>query len=126
MNAIDPAAPRCRCLRVLPRSRGSWIVATEQAVLSEHATATEAENAALAGLRDGDELLVVDRCHRRARPDPAHASSSPQISRQGWATREHRSIAPRAPSRRREGPCLPARAVVDYSQCNCEKEGPRL
>lgn len=86
MNAIDPAAPRCRCLRVLPRSRGSWIVATEQAVLSEHATATEAENAALAGLRDGDELLVVDhyhRRHRRARPDPAHASSSPQISRQG-------------------------------------------
>ena len=62
-------------------------MATEQAVLSEHAPATEAENAALAGLRrDGDELLVVDRyhrCHRRARPDPAHASSSPQISRQG-------------------------------------------
>jgi hypothetical protein len=34
---------RCRSLRVLPRSRGSWIVATEQDdVLSEHATANEA------------------------------------------------------------------------------------
>jgi hypothetical protein len=61
-----------RCLRVLPRSRGSWIVATEQDdVLSEHVTATEAEIAALACLREGEELLVVDRyhrCHRLARP----------------------------------------------------------
>jgi hypothetical protein len=86
MNPIDPATRRHRCLRVLPRPRGSWIVATEQAVLSEHATATEAENAAPAQLRDGDELLIVDRyhrCHRRARPQPTRSPSRPQISRQG-------------------------------------------
>jgi hypothetical protein len=36
-------------LRVVPRRRGSWIVATEHDdVLSEHATATEAEMAAVA------------------------------------------------------------------------------
>jgi hypothetical protein len=71
-----------RSLRVLPRSRGSWIVATEQDdVLSEHATANEAETAALARLREGEELLVFDRynrSHRRARP---HAPSSSQRSR---------------------------------------------
>jgi hypothetical protein len=64
MNPGDPAPRRHRCLHVLPRPRGSWIVATERAVLSEHGSATEAESAALARLRDDDELLVVDRYHR--------------------------------------------------------------
>lgn len=85
MSSIDSAA-RHRCLRVLPRPRGSWIVASERAVLSEHSTATEAENAALERLRDGDELLIVDRyhrCHRRARPEPTRSSSRPHVSRQG-------------------------------------------
>ncbi len=84
MNPSDPAPRRHRCLRVLSRPRGSWIVATEGAVLSEHGTATEAERAALSRLRDGDELLVVDRyhrCHRRARPEPITSSSRPRISR---------------------------------------------
>ena len=65
-----------RSLRVLPRPRGSWIVATERGdVLSEHATATDAEIAALDCLRADDELLVFDRyhryhrCHRRSRAD---------------------------------------------------------
>ena len=40
-----------------------WIVA-ERHSLSEHTTATEAESAALARLREGDELLVLDRYHR--------------------------------------------------------------
>ena len=86
MNPGDCAPRRHRCLRVLPRPRGSWIVATERAVLSEHGTATEAERAALARLRDGDEPLVLDRyhrCHRRARPEPTRSSSRPPISRQG-------------------------------------------
>jgi hypothetical protein len=71
---------------VLPWPRGSWIVASERAILSEHATATEAENAALARLLDGDELLIVHRylrCHRRARVEPTRSSPRPQISRQG-------------------------------------------
>lgn len=85
MNAIDSAARRHRCLRVLPQPRGSWIVASEREVLSEHSTATEAENAALAWLRDGDELLVVDRyhrCHRLTRPGPTRSSSRFRISRE--------------------------------------------
>ncbi len=60
-------------------------MATEHGVMSEHPTATEAENAALARLRD-DELLIVDRyhpCHRRARPQPNRSSSRPQFSCQG-------------------------------------------
>lgn len=71
-----------RCLRVVPRSRGGWIVMTEQeVVMSEHATATEAELAARARLREGDELVVYDcyhRCRRvcRAvhRPDGHHTA----------------------------------------------------
>jgi hypothetical protein len=71
-----------RSLRVLPRSRGSWIVATEQDdVLSEHATANEAETAALARLREGEELLVFDRYHRSHRRARPHAPSSSQHSR---------------------------------------------
>ena len=71
-----------RSLRVLPRSRGSWIVATEQDdVLSEHATANEAETAALARLREGEELLVFDRYHRSHRRARPHAPSSSQCSR---------------------------------------------
>ncbi|MFZ0377357.1 MAG: hypothetical protein WCD11_22330 [Solirubrobacteraceae bacterium] len=68
--------------RVAVAARG-WIVGTERAVLSEHPTATEAENAALARLRDGDELLIVDRylrCHRSARLDPTR--SSPRLTDQ--------------------------------------------
>jgi hypothetical protein len=57
---LDPL----RSLRVLPRGRGSWIVATERGnVVSEHATATDAEISALECLREGDELLVFDRYH---------------------------------------------------------------
>jgi hypothetical protein len=74
-----------RSLRVLPRSRGSWIVATEQDdVLSEHATANEAETAALARLHAGDELLVFDRyyrCHRLARPHAPRSSQRSRIAR---------------------------------------------
>jgi hypothetical protein len=36
-------------------------------VVSEHMTATEAEQAALARLRDGDELIVYDCYHRSHR-----------------------------------------------------------
>jgi hypothetical protein len=76
---LDPV--RSHCLRVLPRQRGSWIVATERGnVLSEHATATDAEIAALDCLREGDELLVFDRyhrCHRRSRVDGQPPASGP-------------------------------------------------
>ena len=85
MNAIAAGSSRYRCLRVLPRPRGSWIVATDREVLSEHPSATEAENAALARLRDGDDLVVVDRyhrCHRRTRPGPTRSSARLRISRE--------------------------------------------
>jgi hypothetical protein len=49
----------------VPRLRGSWVVVTHrEAVVSEHRSATEAELAATARLRDGDELVVYDRYHR--------------------------------------------------------------
>jgi hypothetical protein len=74
-----------RSLRVLPRSRGSWIVATEQDdVLSERATANEAEIAALARLRAGEELLIFDRyhrCHRLARPRAPRSSQRSRSAR---------------------------------------------
>lgn len=69
-----PAGPHR--LRVMPRPRGGWLVITDQeVVVSEHVTATEAELAARAHLREGDELLVYDcyhRCHaaRRAALPP--------------------------------------------------------
>jgi hypothetical protein len=82
MSANDLSSSRSRCLRVVPRPRGSWTLATEQdEVLSEHATASGAEIAAVACLRAGEELVVYDRyhrCHRRARPAPP--SSSPRRS----------------------------------------------
>jgi len=57
-----------RCLQVAPRSRGGWVVMSGRAgVVSEHTTATEAEQAALARLRDGDELIVYDCYHRSHR-----------------------------------------------------------
>jgi hypothetical protein len=55
MRTRDLSSSRARCLRVVPWPRGSWIVATEQDdALSEHATATEAEMAAVACLREGE------------------------------------------------------------------------
>ncbi|MGH2886238.1 MAG: hypothetical protein ACRDPA_26665 [Solirubrobacteraceae bacterium] len=87
MSSGEFSRERPRCLRVLPRSRGSWIVATEQGdVLSEHATANEAEAAALACLREGEELLVFDRyhrCHQRARPHAPQSSQRSLITRLG-------------------------------------------
>jgi hypothetical protein len=46
------------------------VTTSQDVVISEHATATEAEHAALACLRDGDEVVVYDcyhRCHRVGR-----------------------------------------------------------
>jgi hypothetical protein len=86
MSPIGSGAHRSRCLSVLPGLRGTWVVVSERAVLSEHLTATGAENAALARLPDGDELLILDRyhrCRRRARPQPTRSWSRPQTSRQG-------------------------------------------
>jgi hypothetical protein len=61
-----PGEPRC--LRVVPRTRGDWIVMTEQQVaISEHASVTEAGHAVVARLREGDELVVYDCYHRSRR-----------------------------------------------------------
>jgi hypothetical protein len=71
---LDPL----RSLRVQPRPRGSWIVATERGnVVSEHATATDAEISALECLREGDELLVFDRYHRCHRRSPGGRQRPP-------------------------------------------------
>lgn len=87
MSSRELGPVRSRCLRVLSRPRGSWIVATERGnVLSEHATATEAEIAAMAGLREGEELLVFDRyhrCHRRSRPEAPRSSRRSRLTRAG-------------------------------------------
>ena len=81
-----PAPPRS--LRVLPRSRGGWIVTTEQdVVVSEHASATEAELAAQARLHEGDEVLLYDCYHRSRRVRVA-------------ACRSGRAQAPGTPSAR--------------------------
>lgn len=54
-----------RCLKVVPKPRGGWVVVNPgEVVVSEHRSATEAERAAAARLRDGDELVVYDRYHR--------------------------------------------------------------
>lgn len=83
-----------RSLRVMPRARGSWIVATEQEhVLSEHATANEAETAALARLREDEELLVFDRYHRSHRRARPHAPGRPRLDRAG--ERPVKAISPR-------------------------------
>ncbi len=87
MSSRELGQVRSRCLRVLPRPRGSWIVATGRGnVLSEHATATEAEIAAMACLREGEELLVFDRyhrCHRRSRPEAPRSSGRSRLTRAG-------------------------------------------
>jgi hypothetical protein len=76
-----PAAHRC--LRVIPRPRGGWVVlAPDGPVVSEHSTVTEAEQAALAHLREGDELIVYDCYHR------CHRSGQIATRRSGRARRE--------------------------------------
>ena len=81
MRTRDLSSSRARCLRVVPRPRGNWIVATEHDdALSEHATATEAEMAAVACLREGEEVVVYDRyhrCRRRGRPAPGDRAARP-------------------------------------------------
>ena len=58
-----PATPGC--LRVIPRPRGGWaVLAPDEVVISEHVTLTEAVQAALAHLGEGDELVVHDCYHR--------------------------------------------------------------
>lgn len=85
MRGEDTGVAVSRRLRVLPHARGSWVVASEHGgVLSEHATTTEAELAALARMRDGDELIVVDRYHRsrqRARPQSTGSRRGPRNGR---------------------------------------------
>lgn len=52
-------------LKVVPKPRGGWLVVNHrEAVVSEHRSATEAELAASARLRDGDELVLYDRYYR--------------------------------------------------------------
>lgn len=52
-------------LKVVPRPRGGWVVLNRrEVIMSEHRSATEAELAAAARMRAGDELVVYDRYHR--------------------------------------------------------------
>ena len=54
-----------RCLKVVPQPRGGWVVLSHrERVVSEHASASEAEREARAQLREGDELVIYDRYHR--------------------------------------------------------------
>ena len=86
MRGEDTGIGASRRLRVLPRPRGSWVVATEHnEVLSEHATATEAELAAVARLRQGGELVVIDRYHRRRQRTRPQAAGSTRGRRDAGA-----------------------------------------
>ena len=52
-------------LRLPPRTRGGWIVATDHDdIRSQHANATDAELAAVERLADGGDLVVIDRYSR--------------------------------------------------------------
>ncbi len=52
-------------LKVVPKPRSGWVVVNHrEAVVSEHHSATEAQQAAATSLRDGDQLIVYDRYHR--------------------------------------------------------------
>ncbi len=65
MSGRARGARRHGCLKVVPKPRGGWMVVNHrEAVVSEHRSATEAQRAAAARLRDGDELVVYDRYHR--------------------------------------------------------------
>jgi hypothetical protein len=68
-----------RHLRVLPQPRGGWIVVCDQETVgAEYVTATEAERAALAGLREGDELVVTIAITAAiGAADQARASATP-------------------------------------------------
>ncbi len=65
MSARPRGARGHGCLKVVPKPRGGWVVVNHrEVVVSEHRNATEAELAAAAKLRGGDELVVYDRYHR--------------------------------------------------------------
>lgn len=56
---------RSGCVKVVPQPRGGWVVVNHRGVVvSEHPSATEAEQAAAARLHDGDQLVIYDRYHR--------------------------------------------------------------
>lgn len=65
MSAWRRESRRSRCVKVVPERHGGWVVVNPGGVIvSEHPSATEAELAAAARLRDGDQLVVYDRYHR--------------------------------------------------------------
>ncbi len=68
MSALHHPPANRRCVQIEPRARSGWVVlAGDHRVISEHATVTDAERAARAHLRAGDELVIYDcyhRCHR--------------------------------------------------------------
>ena len=89
MSARNVNSARARSLRVVPWSRGNWIVVSEQDdVGSEHITSTEAELAALTYLREGEELVVYDRYHRCRRPAPRSAENPHRFARGGAPHRD--------------------------------------
>jgi hypothetical protein len=82
------------CIEVLPDERGAWRVVDESsagALISEHASATDAELAAwrYAEVLDADEIIVHDRynrvhvvkCAPPRRPNPAVLTGA------GWRRR---------------------------------------
>jgi hypothetical protein len=65
MSARGRASRGSGCVKVVSQPRGGWaVVNREEVIVSEHPSATEAEQAAAARLRDGDQLVVYDRYHR--------------------------------------------------------------
>jgi hypothetical protein len=65
MSARRRESRRSGCVKVVPQPHGGWVVVNPGGVVvSEHPSATEAELAAAARLRDGDQLVVYDRYHR--------------------------------------------------------------
>jgi hypothetical protein len=85
------------CIEVLPDERGAWRVVDESmagALLSEHASATDAELAAWrhAEVLDADEIIVHDRYNRVhvLKCPPPRRLSDTALMGAGWRRRPAR------------------------------------
>ena len=85
------------CIEVLPDERGAWRVVDESmagALLSEHASATDAELAAwrYAEVLDADQVIVHDRYNRVHVVDrtPSRPPNPAVLTGAGWRRRPAR------------------------------------
>lgn len=96
MSARRRKSRRSGRVKVVPQPRGGWAVVNHRGVVvSEHASATEAELAAAATLHDGDQLVVYDRYHRCHAVPPARLPLHREQPLSGSSRTPRRRIAER-------------------------------